>query len=420
MSLTRRAFVTGGSAALLAGCAAGSRSAGRGSGDRLAFWYWDGALSEPVVGSVLAGLRPRALITATVVPGDFGQRLTTTLSSGHGVPDITGVKGEDMPTFLTLAKYFLDLNELGARDVAGSFVAAKYAQATTPGGKQVGLPIDLGPTALFLRSDLWGQAGLPTSVASLAREMSTWEGWFEAARRLKNRLPGTFAVRNSHDVFGVALSQEPETFLARSGEFTGDGGGVRRAWHLAVRAIAEGLQAGIYADAAFGAALSDGVLTGHLGPAWNGLDIAGAAPGTSGTWRVAACPGGPGNIGGSYLTLPATCRNPDVAFACITAILSPENESRAFTDAAVFPAVTQAYSLPGLTSGQGFYGGQSTIEVFGPAAENLPDVYDAPGNSDIASSYYTELSNVEGGKNPESAWADAVSAGRRTAKALAG
>jgi cellobiose transport system substrate-binding protein len=425
MTLARRSFLLGagglGLAGVLSGCgAAGSAGPAGGStaartSKELSFWYWDGGLSNSVVQDLIAGYAARVRITATLVPGDFKQRLTTTLSTGASVPDISGVKGEDMPSFLTQPSHFLDLNPLGASKIAGSFAAAKYAQATTPDGKQIGLPIDLGPTALFLRADLWQKAGLPSDSTAVSALTGTWKGWFEAARRLKKALPGTFAIRNTTDIFGVALAQQPETFITRAGAFAGDRGGVKLAWDLAVRSITEGVQAGIYDTDGFNAALTAGTLTGHLGPAWNGLDIESGAPHTSGNWRVAAGPGGPANIGGSYLTLPSTCRSPEVAFAFISELLSPANEGRAFTDSSVFPAVTAAYALPALTQGQVFYGGQATIDVFGPAAKRLPTVYDAPLNAAIAASYSTELSNIEGGKSPARAWKDAIAAGRATA-----
>jgi cellobiose transport system substrate-binding protein len=423
MNLGRRSFLLsagllglGGGVSACGSTASAGSGAGAAAGKQLSFWYWDGALSESVVKNLATAFTGRATITPTLIAGDFGQRLTTTLSLGRSVPDISGVKGEDMPVFLTRATDFIDLNTLGARSVAPSFAAAKYAQATTPDGKQIGLPIDLGPTALFFREDLWKKAGMPTDIAAVSTLMTSWDGWLEGGRRMKKALPGTFFIRNSNDVFGVALAQQPTTFITRSGDFAGDRAGVQAAWNIAVRSITDGLQASIYDNTAFNTALSAGTLTGHVGPAWNGLDIASGAPGTSGSWRVADCPGGPANIGGSYLTLPSTCRNPETAFAYITALLSPANEGRDFIDASVFPAVTAAYALPALTQGQAFYGGQATIEVFGPAAKNLPTVYDAPLNAAIAGSYYTELANVEGGKDPAQAWKDAVAAGEQTAK----
>jgi cellobiose transport system substrate-binding protein len=423
MTLARRSFILGSGLLGLAGglSACGSSSTGS-TGDaaktrqQLALWYWDGGLSKAVVKELSSSYADRATITSTLVPGDFKQRLTTTLSSGRDVPDITGIKGEDMPVFLAQADNFLDLNSLGAKEIADSFAAAKYGQATAADGKQLGLPIDLGPTALYLRADLWKKAGLPTGAAAVGALTRTWEGWFEVGRRLKKALPGTFAIRNSNDIFAIALAQQPETFITRAGDFAGDRGGVKIAWDIAVRTIHLGLQAGIYDGTAFNAALGAGTLTAHMGPAWNGLDLESGAPNTAGAWRVADGPGGPANIGGSYLTLTKACRAPEVAFAFISELLSPDNEGKAFTDASLFPAVTAAYALPALTRGQPFFGDQVTIEVFGPAAKNLPVVYDAPQNAAITTSYYTELSNIEGGKDPDRAWLDAVAAGKQTAE----
>ena len=428
MNPTRRSVLTGaGLLGLIGGlnaCGASDSGssgsgAGNGGGKALSLWYWDGGLSKTAVKDASTAFAGRADITPTIVEGDFKQHLMTALTSRRAVPDITGVKGEDMPIFLEQAGLFLDLNTLGAKSIADSFATAKYAQATTADGRQIGLPIDLGPTALFYRSDLWKDAGLPTDPTVVSARMKTWDGWFDVAKRLKKALPDTFAVRNSNDIFGIALAQQPETFVSRSGEFIGDEGGVKKAWKIALRAIVDGVQAGIYNQSAYNAALASGQLTAHLGPAWNGLDIEAGAPKTAGAWRVAASPGGPGNIGGSYLTLTGACRNPELAFAYIAELLSPANQSQGFAEASLFPARVATYTLPALTAGQAFYGGQSTIEVFGPAAQNLPKVYESPLNAAITSSYNTELSNIEGGKNPAKAWKDAVAAGRKAVKSAA-
>ncbi len=432
MSLTRRSFLAGSGLlavpAVLAACgssgssgsatgAAASAGAAARNGKELTMWYWGSGLSDQAVKDVIASFAGRATITAKLIDGDFKQQLTTALTSGTGVPDITGVKGEDMPEVLTQPERFLDLNTLGAKALAGSFVAGKYAQATSADGKQLGLPIDLGPTALFFRADLWAKAGLPAGPPEVSARMATWDDWFEAAAMLKKNLPGTFAIRNSTDVFAIALAQQPETFMARDGSFVGDTGGVKTAWDVAVRSITTGVQAGIYDGQAFNEALAAGKLTGHVGPAWMGADLESGAPKTSGAWRVAAAPGGPANIGGSYLTLPSTCRNPEQAFAFIAELLSPANQGRGFADASLFPSVPAAYALPALRQGQPFFGGQSTIDVFGPAAEKLPAVYESPLNAAVSASYSSELANVEAGKNPAQAWDDAVAAGSQVAQA---
>ena len=111
------------------------------------------------------------------------------------------------------------------------------------------------------------------------------------------------------------------------------------------------------------------------------------------------------------------CRNPEQAFKIISWILSPANDARGFTDAAIFPAAPAAYKLPALTAADPFFGGQITIDVFGPAAEAIPISYEAPADAAVAAPYRTELSNIEAnGKSPEAAWNDAVSQAKQIAQ----
>ncbi|MBF5082235.1 extracellular solute-binding protein [Quadrisphaera sp. INWT6] len=421
MSLSRRSFLltagllgAAGSSVLTACGSGGATGAGDGDGKDLAFWYWSGAISDTVVKDVAAA-QTGITITPSIIGGDFKQKLTTTLSAGQSVPDITGVKGEDMPSFLTQSEAFLDLNDLGAKDIASSFSAAKYAAATTKDGKQIGLPIDLGPTATYYREDSFAAAGLPTDPTAAGEAVATWDGWFDAAKKVK-AATGAASVRNTTDIFAVALAQQPSTFVTEDGAWGGESDAVKKSWDLAVQAHTDGVSGAVFDGTGYNQALAAGTIVGHVGPAWFGLDIASGAPDTSGKWRVTQCPDGPANIGGSFLTLTTACRNPQASFEYIKTLLSADNAAKSFTDASVFPATLAAYDLPALTAGQDFYGGQATIEVFGPAAQALPTVYDDANNAAIAAPYYTELSNVEGGKDATTAWNDAVSAAKQIAQ----
>jgi cellobiose transport system substrate-binding protein len=69
--------------------------------------------------------------------------------------------------------------------------------------------------------------------------------------------------------------------------------------------------------------------------------------------------------------------------------------------------------MDALTGTDPFFGDQVTIDVFGPAAENIPVAYESPYDSALSASFYNELSNVEtSGKDPAAAWDDAVSQAR--------
>jgi cellobiose transport system substrate-binding protein len=408
--------MTAAAAGMTAACgSSGSGSGGTKNGKDLTLWYWGGALSDKVVADAkthFTGVK----LTASSIGGDFKQKLTTTLAAGTSVPDITGIKGEDIASFLPNANRFLDLNDLGFKKIADQYLGWKTKLAQTTDGKQIGFPIDIGPTALYYREDLFAKAGLPTDPDKVAAEIKTWEQYFAIGAELKKASPKTFLVNNISSVFSMAVGQGTKFFIDDNNHFIGDEDHIKAAWDLAIRPYTLGVDAKIN-DQSWNAAIGNGTLGTEIGAAWHALDIEQAAPHTKGKWRVAPMPGGPANQGGSYLALPKQCRNPEEAFKIISWILSPANDARGFTDAAIFPAAPAAYKMPAMTGGDAFFGGQKIIDVFGPAAENIPTAYQAPADSAVSAPYYTELTNIEAkGKKPDDAWKDAVSQAKQIAQ----
>ena len=133
----------------LAGC--GTSSSGSGSAASMTLWYWSGGLSPNVVSEAVKKFAGQTRLSSSVIGGDFKQKLPTTMTSRRYVPDITGIKGEDMPSFLPDADRFVDLNTLGAAKLKSQYLSWKWAQGETTDGKLVGFPIDIGPTALYYR-----------------------------------------------------------------------------------------------------------------------------------------------------------------------------------------------------------------------------------------------------------------------------
>ncbi|MEU1853198.1 extracellular solute-binding protein [Streptomyces sp. NPDC019990] len=420
MDLSRRRFLqtaafTAAASGLTVACGDGSGSADGKNGKNLTLWYWGGALSDKVVAEAKTHFGKDVKLTVASIGGDFKSKLTTTLAAGTSVPDITGIKGEDMASFLPNAGRFLDLNDLGFKEVSSHYLAWKTKLARTEDGKQIGFPIDIGPTALFYRADQFDKAGLPTDPDKVAAQAGTWEDYFALGAELKKKLPGTYLINNISSVFTMVVGQGTERFIDRDNRFIGDQDHIRTAWTTAVRPYTLGLDAAIN-DNSWNAAIGRSLST-ELGAAWHALDIEQAAPNTKGKWRVCAMPGGPANQGGSYLALPKQCRNPEEAFKIISWILSPENDARGFADAAIFPAAPAAYSMPAMTGGDPFFGGQKVIEVFGPAAKAIPASYEAPADAAVMAPYMAALSSIEAkGRKPEDAWKDAVGQARQIAR----
>src|SRR6266542_1070213 len=165
MELSRRRLLQAGLLGM-AGAAVGAtaacgkeKKAPGGQSKNLALWYWPDGLSDKVVADVPKQFSD-ITFNATKIGGDFKQKLVTTITSRQFLPDITGIKGEDIAYFMTQAGQFLDLRDLGAGDLKSQYLEWKWKQGSTPDGKQIGFPIDIGPTALFYRRDVYEKAGL--------------------------------------------------------------------------------------------------------------------------------------------------------------------------------------------------------------------------------------------------------------------
>jgi cellobiose transport system substrate-binding protein len=423
VDLSRRRFVqtallaTAGTG-FAAACGGGGSGSGTTDGKELTLWYWDGGLSANVVADTEKRFASREDIelSSSLIGGNIRTKLLTAMNGRSNVPDITGIKGEDIAAMLPNADRFIDLNTLGADQLAPQYLEWKWKQGQSQDGVQVGFPIDIGPTALFYRHDLLSDAGLPAEPDEIAEAASTWEDYFALGQELNGAVPGTFWINNIGTVFSMAVGQGASRFIDPDNTFIGDQEHIRAAWDTAVRAYTLGIDAKIN-DESLKAALADGSLATQVGAAWYALDIVSMAPDTEGTWRVAPLPGGPSNLGGSFLALTRECRNPEAAFEIVTWMLNPENQARGFEDASLFPSMPAAYELPALTAGDPFFGGQKTIEVFGPAAEGIPTFYEAPADAAVSVPYYNELTTIEAqGKDPEDAWGDAVEAARQIAR----
>lgn len=429
MVVSRRTLLTGGTASLallsVGGLAACSTSATpqtegptqSGGTTSMVLWTWPEGFGKKVLAAVASDL-PQFKLRQDVIGGDFKQKLTTTFTAGSGLPDITGVKGEDIAFFLTQDKYFVDLNTIGAPDIKGTYLDWKWAQATTTDGKQLGIPIDIGPTALFYRFDVFQDAGLPYEPDALAAAIRTWDDYFALGKELLAKKPGTYLIRNAGGLFDTAWKQSGQGFINEQNVFIGDEPHIKDAWGTAVTALNDGIVATLQsntADAA--AAVNEGKLPADLGASWHLSDLMVDAPATAGKWHVCAHPGDATNNGGSFLTIPAGVKDPAGSFEIIKFMLNPQNQAYEYQDKGNFPATPAAWTMPEVAGPVEFLGGQVAAEVFGPAAETVRPLYENPNQNTVSAPYYAEMDLVESSKkDPNQAWDDAVKQAERLAK----
>ncbi|MET8449286.1 substrate-binding domain-containing protein [Streptomyces sp. NPDC005209] len=415
-----RAGLAGSAATALGGLATGCAVPTGSTGRNMVLWYWDGGLGDTVVDKARARYGRSVDLRVVKIGGYYRAKLITTMTGRAHIPDIAGLKGEDMASYLPNADQFVDLRTLGADKYRSQYLPWKWDQGIADDGTMVGFPIDCGPVAHFYQYDVFRKAGLPHEPADVSRELNTWEKFFGAGERLRKRIPGTYLLTDVNAVFENAVQQGGKRFVDRDRHFIGDQEHVRAAWALAV----EAKRRGIVSDLVTGtpdqlSAIQDGKLPSQLGASWATNDLKTGVPKTKGRWRVAQMPVRPSNNGGSFLSITKACREPERAFEIITWILDAANQAQGFVDAGLFPSTPASYALKQLREPDPFFGGQVTMDVFGPAAQKIAVAYNSPFDVALGQPVKDEIKNVGVlGKDPEKAWRDAMSKCRRIADHL--
>lgn len=428
MNVSRRNLLSGGAATLgllgLSACStsaptSGGQASGAASGStkEMVLWTWPEGFGKKVLEGVKKDLTQFKL-RQDIIGGDFKQKLTTTFTAGSGLPDVTGIKGEDIAFFKTQGKYFVDLNTVGAKDIKDTYLDWKWAQATTSDGKQLGIPIDIGPTSLFYRFDIFEEAGLPSEPEKLAAAIRSWDDYFELGKELLSKKPDTYLIRNCSGLFDISWKQSGKGFIDEDGVFIGDGDHIRAAWETMLKAYNAGIVAALQSDTAdSAAAVNEGRLPADFGASWHLADLMVDAPETKGKWHVCEHPGDATNNGGSFLCIPEGVKDPEGSFELIQYILNPKNQAYEYQDKGNFPSTPESFEMEEVAGPVEFLGGQKAAAIFGHAAETVRPLYEDPQENTINAPFYAEIDQIESAKkDPNKAWDDAVNAAKRLAK----
>lgn len=415
MTLTRRRFLTG--TAALGAVAAGTTactSPTTANPGHLTLWYTSNGLSPAILDTATKRFSRDKLI-ASQVSGDLKQRLLAALAGRAYLPDIT-MMGDNISTYYTSDRDgFVDLNTLGAREIARDYLPWKWEAGASPDGFQMGVPIDVGPAALYYRHDLFDRAGLASEPDDVAAAVSTWEKYFGFGEDIQRRLPGRYLITDTKTVFTYSLAQESKKYFDKENHYLDDQAHVRLAWDRALEAFHRRLTAGYAGSQSVSgqsvdehAAWNTGKELSLVSASWRTGEMKQSAPGTAGKWRVCRPPGGPGNQGGSFLAVTKYCPRPEAAFEIIRWLQAPANQPQNYLDVGLFPSSPAAFTDPRLLRPDPFFGGQVTMNVFGKIAQEVKYAYFSPWDITISDTYTDELTNVElGGKDPEKAWNDA-------------
>ncbi len=306
------------------------------------------------------------------------QNFFNQLEAGNA-PDLGQIEYDALPNFRVqdgLENLAVCEDVVAAAD---DFVDWTWGQVTLGTDDEVyGVPQDAGPMALFYRSDLFAQNGIPVPT--------TWEEYKSAAQQIR-ALGGYITNFSQTDInqFAGFVWQAGGEWFANDGD----------AWSVDLTSaesekVAEYWQDLIENDLVstypawtdeWNNAYNSGEVWTWNSAVWGANSISSGAPDTAGNWSVALAPqweagdSAAGNWGGSSV---AVFKGTDHLYEATKFALWLNTSEEALTllneSANLYPATVAGLDLPVLKEGVEFYGGQKIYDVFAEASARVnPD-----------------------------------------------
>ncbi|GIF16740.1 ABC transporter substrate-binding protein [Actinoplanes teichomyceticus] len=344
--------------------------------------------------------------------------LATHLATNSGAADIEAVDTGFIAQMREVGNQFVDLG----KDRESEYLPWKWQASLTKDGKQIGYGTDVGGLAICYRRDLFQQAGLPADRDQVsAAWASGWDKYIQLGEQFTRKAPkGTAFFDGGGALYNAVIGQAPVGFYDQDNTIVVKSNPeVREAWNLVVQAIQANLSAKlIESSPEWNNGFAKGQFATIACPAWMMAKIKDQAKAFAGKWDVAAVPGGGGNWGGSYLTVPKQGKHVEEAKKLAAWLTAPEQQSKVFTTAGLLPSIPALYDKPEIAALKDpFFNNAPVGKIFTTAAKELKPQYQGPRAGDIQTTIRDGLSRVEQGKqSSDESWQQTVSDVERLAK----
>lgn len=418
MKSLKKLAAIGASAALALSLAACSDETSGDNGDKkvtLTFWTF-GATNYEDLAKAYEKENPNVKIKVrSAETAEHHDALFTSLSAGSGAPDITMLEIDQLDRFKAAQDRFENLYDLGAKDIKDQYLDWKWKTGENEKGDfLIGLPTDIGPKALYYRTDVFEEAGLPTEPEEVASLINSPEEFEKAGVQVKEKTGKVF-IDSIEMAFRAYLDGAEETFLNPQGELLieKEGNPVKDAYDYAVKLNKLGIVGKFEMwSPEWINAVNKGEFAAELGAGWLKGWMESNAQEAVGKWRVATLPSEfAANWGGSFISIPSETKHAKEAYEFSSWLVSPDNQLKSFQDKGMFPSAQSVYDMDEFKSNKDeFFGGQATAPVFAQAAQDINGaVYKGEKYFPIYSEVGNALKNVQKkGADPEKEWQAAI------------
>ncbi|MFE4951886.1 ABC transporter substrate-binding protein [Leifsonia sp. NPDC056665] len=354
---------------VLAGCSSSGTGAEKST---VTFWGWAPGYADAVK-AFNASHTDVSVTYQEVQPGAKGgyQKMLNAVTAKNA-PCLAQVGYETLPSFA--AQGALDDVSQYANGDKGKYQPAAW-KSVSIGDAVYGAPVDTGPMALFYNKQLFDSLGLAAPT--------TWDEYQADAVKIHASDPNKFISSPYMDYDYAGLAWQPgATWFGVSGDSwkvtmaSAENKKVADYWQGLVK---DGVisSAPMY-DQAWYTGLGNGDIATVVGAVWQAGVIKGGAADGSGKWAVAPMPQWKagedqvGNAGGSATAVLKGCSDPKGAWEFANWMSTDKTTFNTLVQkAGLYPAATALTSLPALTSGDPYFGGQKIYDVFSAAAATV-------------------------------------------------
>ncbi|WP_213457026.1 ABC transporter substrate-binding protein [Rhizomonospora bruguierae] len=354
---------------------------------------------------------------------DFQPKLVQALAAGSGAGDVVGLEEGVLLQYVAAADKFADLNALGAGELKSQFPEWKWARATTPQGKTIGLGTDVGGLAICYRKDMFAQAKLPTDRDEVGKLWASgWDAFIEQGKKFKASGIKAAWIDSATSIMQPYIMQNSQTwFYSEDNKFIGDTNPVvRTAWDKGLEMAKEGLTAKVQRwQPDWDAAFKNNAFATIPCPAWmtEGVIKPKSGDANAGKWDVAPVPGGSGNWGGSYLGIPEQSKHKPQAYELAKYLTGKAGQLAAWNEASAMPSNLEAAADPAFADAKSEYFSNAPIgKIFGDSVKNIQPVYLGPLHQQLWETVLEPAMQAaeRGQKSSDAAWAGAMAEAKKT------
>lgn len=263
-----------------------------------------------------------------LIPGsEHLQQIMTRVNSGN-LPDVFTFKTEFARYITNAPNCYANLSEAPYKgeEVAKNLVPYTVDLSRDKDGKLRGLTWQATVGGIYYRRSIAKQYFGSDDPAEISKLFSSWDNYFNAARKLKDQSGGKVSMLAEYKRLRLILAMERQTgWVGSDGKLFYDENYIKKYFDYAKLMYDEGLLAKTTSDAEYMGTMQNGNVFSYIAPTWGlNFQIMPNAPDTAGDWGLALPPTAYFS-GGTFVGISYKTAHPEESWLLFNYIVNDED-----------------------------------------------------------------------------------------------